>query len=570
MVQVFRSAPSAHLARSLRSTARPRPADFGIILAVLFILMSVPLLAQSPVASLTGKVTDSQNAGVPQATVLARQIDTGQTFRGVSSGEGDYSIPSLPIGLYEVTVQVTGFKTFRRTDIRLEVGQRLRLDIPLELGTASETVTVTAEIGRVQTDDSSLGSVVEVQRISDLPLNGRQPFSLVNIVAGVQPTSISANGFADSSNQGFSRIRFNGGPTLGNQFFLDGSADTIPAITEISVVPMADAVQEFRVETNDLKAEFGQTSGGVVNLVTKSGTNQLHGSAYEFLRNDSLDARNAFATQRDPVTGRIKPVLRYNQFGGTAGGPVVLPKLYDGRNRTFFFFGYEQWHYRSSSVQRATVMTPLERTGDFSNTRDSLGKVIPVYDPATTTPNPNGSGYIRSVFPGNVIPSSRLDKLSLSVLNYMPQPNAQPDNAFTHVNNYVSLANSPIDQDVIDTRMDHRISDMDSVFFRYTGTLNVTKANGYGLGVADPNARYDDRTNYNAMIGETHTFSANLLNELRFGVTRQDLTFQSPGVGQNWPQQLGYSSILPQDVFPAVTISGLIGVGYQSTYPEGY
>lgn len=578
MQHVFRSAPLARLAPQRfcgRSSADfthvlMRLALWPCLLAIFLILQSASLMAQAPTASITGSVADSQGLGVPSATVEATQTATGLTFKGVTSNDGQYSIPSLPIGDYSVTVQVNGFKTFHRTGITLEVAQRLRLDIPLELGSTTDTVTVTAEIPRVQTDDSSLGSIVEQQRITDLPLNGRQPFSLVNIVAGVQTTCLSCNGFADSSNQGFSRIRFNGGPTLGNQFFLDGTADTIPAITEISVVPMADAVQEFRVETNGLKAEFGQTSGGVVNLATKSGTNELHGSLYEFLRNDDLDARNAFATQRDKITGRIKPVLRYNQFGGTMGGPVRIPKLYDGRNRTFFFMGYEQWHYRSSSVTRGTVATPLERTGDFSQTRDSTGHMIPIYDPATTKANPAGNGYVRGLFAGNVVPATRIDSLSANVLKYMPLPNATPDNLFTNVNNYLSLPSSPIDQDVIDTRMDHRISDSDSAFFRYTGTLNVTKANGYGLGVSDPSARYDDRNNFNAAVGETHIFSPALLNEFRVGVTRQDLIFKSLGLNGNWPQKLGYSSILPQDVFPAVAIAGKIGIGYQSTYSEGY
>ncbi len=313
MQHVFRSATLARLAprgcRGQRLTNSvlilARLAFWPALLAILFAIQTTSLLAQSPDASITGKVTDAQGFGIPATTVEAVQTATGLTFKGMTSGEGEYSIPSMPIGAYSINVQVKGFKSFHRTGITLEVSQRLRLDIPLEIGDTAETVTVTAEIPRIQTEDSSLGSIVEQQRITDLPLNGRQPFSLVNIVAGVQTTCLSCNGFADSSNQGFSRIRFNGGPTLGNQFFLDGTADTIPAITDISVVPMADAVQEFRVETNGLKAEFGQTSGGVVNLVTKSGTNALHGSAYEFLRNDDLDPRNAFATQRDPITGRI-------------------------------------------------------------------------------------------------------------------------------------------------------------------------------------------------------------------------------------------------------------------------
>jgi len=153
------------------------------------------------------------------------------------------------------------------------------------------------------------------------------------------------------------------------------------------------------METNALKAEFGQTSGRVVNVATKAGTNQFHGSLYEFFRNDVLDARYAFSTQRDPLTGRIKPVLRYNQFGGTAGGPVILPKIYNGKNRTFFFGGYEQWRQKTSSLTRASVPTPAQRNGDFSTTLDSRGALIPLFDPATTRANSAGSGFVRDVLP---------------------------------------------------------------------------------------------------------------------------------------------------------------------------
>ena len=173
----------------------------------------------------------------------------------------------------------------------------------------------------------------------------------------------------------------------GNQFLLDGGANTVPVHNEIGVVPMVDAVEEFKVETNSLKAEFGQTSGGVINVVTKSGTNSLHGSLYEFVRNDSMDARNAFATQPDN-SGRIKPVLRYNQYGGTVGGPVYIPKLYNGKNKTFFFAGYEQWRFRNSELRFASVPTALQRNGDFSNTRDANGNLFPIYDPNTTPRQP--------------------------------------------------------------------------------------------------------------------------------------------------------------------------------------
>jgi hypothetical protein len=424
-----------------------------------------------------------------------------------------------------------------------------------------QVVTVNSSGPVIQTEQSSLGNIVDSAEIQDLPLDGRQPFTLALFVPGVRPTNNGADGFADSSNQSFSRIQINGGSTLGNQFFLDGAMDTVPAINEVSVVPMADSIRQFKVETNSLEAEYGQTSGGVVNLATKSGTNAIHGTAYEFLRNDALNARNFFSVP-DPITGKSRPVLRYNQFGGTVGGPIRLPHLYNGRDRTFFFFGYEQWHYRGASVQLTTVPTPAQRAGDFSSTFDVNGKVIPIYDPATTTPNPHGNGYVRSTFRGNVVPSGRFDSLALNVLKYLPLPNTTPQNALTNTNNFVSEQPSPSDQDVIAARVDHKISQNDLLFVRYAGNINTTRAIGYGLGPADPQARNDHRVNHNLAIGETHIFTPRILNEFRLSGARQVLTYKAPSAGGNWPSQLGYTSILPPDVFPSVQISGYMSLGY--------
>lgn len=261
--------------------------------------------------------------------------------------------------------------------------------------------------------------------ISELPLNGRQSFTLVLLVPGVQPTSSGSNGFADASNQAFSRLKINGGSTTGNQFLLDGAMDTLPTINEVSVIPMVDSIAEFRVMTNTLPAEFGQTSGGVVNLATKTGTNELHRTAYEFVRNDALNAVNRFAVV-NTATGSAKPKLRYNQFGGTVGGPVWISKIYNGHDKTFFFVGYEQWHQRSASIGYNTVPTPLQRSRDFSQARTSTGALIPIYDPNTTTPNPAGNGFVRTQFLGNAISPQRMDPLSLAVLKYIPLPNVTP------------------------------------------------------------------------------------------------------------------------------------------------
>jgi hypothetical protein len=535
-----------------------------LFLSALFLSLSA-LYAQSTVGSIAGTVTDPQGAGVPAAEVVATNQGTNLTYRGRSSDDGTYVIPALPIGPYEITTTVRGFKAFRRTNLRLEVGQRLRVDIALEVGQLTEVVNVTAEIARVQTEDSSLGTVVERKRIEDLPLNGRHVFNLVKIVGGVNPRSNATDGFAEISNQGFSQMRVNGGPAYGNQFNMDGVSNAAAVHNEISVVPMVDSVEEFRVETNALKAEFGQTAGGVVNVVTKSGTNEFHGSLYEFFRNDALDARNAFSTQPDPRTGRLKQVLRYNQFGGTVGGPVLIPKLYNGKNRTFFFAGYEQWRWRSTGSPRiGSVATEQQRGGDFTRTLDARGNLIPLFDPATTRANPAGSGFVRDPLPGNIVPRNRMDPLSLRVLAFMPLPNATPTDLNTNANNFVSLVGSLSDQGVTTVRLDHRFRETDSVFFRYSGTRNTREDRGWGLGAADPAARNDQRDNHNALVNYTKTLSPSLLNDLRFGLTRQWLPFLHPSFDQDWPKQLGFPAIIPQDAFPPAQIAGLLTIGNPS------
>ncbi|MBI3207750.1 MAG: TonB-dependent receptor [Candidatus Solibacter usitatus] len=532
---------------------------FFLAFAIAFVLTAV---AQTSLGTITGTVTDPQQSAAAGIEVTARNLDTSLTFKATSNETGVYVIPNLPVGSYDVTARGAGFKQTRRGGIVVEVAQRFRLDLELQLGDVAERVDVVAEIPRIQTEDSSLGTVVDQRRIEDLPLNGRHVFNLVKVVAGVVPRSNSTDGFAEVNNQTFSQMRINGGPAYGNQFFLDGVSNTAAVHNEISVVPMVDSVMEFRVETNAIKAEYGQTAGGVINAVTKAGGNQLRGSLYEFLRNDALDSRNAFSTQPDPRTGRTKQVLRFNQYGGTVGGPVWIPKIYNGRNRTFFYAGWEQWKWRSTGApQIGTVATEEQRGGNFSRTFDARGQLIPIYDPATTSPNPAGSGFVRTLFGGNLVPRTRFDALSVKVLPYMPLPNARPTDPITNVSNFVSLAKSTSDQTVSTTRIDHRIGDRDNLFFRYSFTWNVLKNAGWGLEFADPSARNDQRDNHNAVLAWTRTLSPTVVNDIRAGITRQYLPFLHPSFDQGWPAKLGYPSIIPQDAFPPVQITGFLTIG---------
>lgn len=536
-----------------------------VVLMTLMLAAVQPSVGQTSLATITGTVTDPQGSGIPNVKITVTNVATNLTYTRNSSEDGTYLIPQLPIGQYTLEATVTGFKTFQQSGINLEVAQRLRLDIRMDIGNVSESISVTAEIPRIQTEDSALGAVVERKRIEELPLNGRHVFNLVKIVPGVQPRNDTTDGFAEISNQAFSQIRINGGPGYGNQFFLDGAVNSAPVHNEIAVVPMSDAVEEFRVETSALKAEFGQTSGGVINVVTKMGTNEFRGSLYEFLRNDALDARNAFATQPDPRTGRIKQVLRYNQFGGTVGGPVWIPKVYDGRNRTFFFTGYEQWRWRATGSPRlGTVAPPEWRTGNLTTLRDGQGRQIPLFDPNTTRPNPAGAGFVRDPIPNNIIPSSRIDPLAARVLNYHPLPNATPTDPFTFANNYIALIPSSSDQGVSTVRLDHRLTEQDSIFFRLTSTRNTRRDRGWGLEEADPVARNDQRDNHSVILNYTRVVSPRVLNDLRMAVSRQWLPFLHPSFDQGWPAKLGYPSQIPQDQFPPVVISGLLGIGQAS------
>ena len=263
----------------------------------------------------------------------------------------------------------------------------------------------------------------------------------------------------------------------------------------------------------------------------------------------------------------MTPPLRYNQFGGTVGGPVWIPKIYNGHNRTFFYGGYEQWLYSAPSIMRATLPNAQERVGDFSNTRDSNGALIGVYDPATTQVNPKGNGYVRSVLPGNKVPTSRMDPVALNVLKYVPLPNVPAADPYTDTNNWLFLGNSPTKESTFNIKLDHRFSDADSTFVRFTDTKQTRVGSGYGLGVADSYslARTDHRNRYNTALSETHIFTPNLINEFRANALLFRLDFSNPSYGQGWPQKLGMPSTTPPDSFPTESITGFLTIGPNNT-----
>lgn len=513
-------------------------------------LLSLPLLAQQ---GILGTVTDPTGAAVPGAAIRIVNTGTNAAFQTSTNVEGFYTAPTLPVGSYSVTAEKTGFKKAVRSGITLQVDQRAEVDFRLDVGETSEAIEVTGEAPLVDTNSATVGKVVENRRIADLPLNGRNALALVMLTPGVKSQAGPTNsGFVDRGTA-LSAVSINGGPSSLNAFIIDGGNNNSAFLADINVNPTVDAVQEFKVQSNVMSAEYGFTAGGVVNIVTRGGTNTPHGSLYYFVRNDAFDARNAFAATKAP--------FRYNQYGGTFGGPVLLPKIYDGQNRTFFFFNYEGWQNRRFQSNILSVPTEAWRAGNFTSLMDATGRVIPVYDPATTTANPSGSGFVRSVFPNNTIPSSRLDPVSQKMLQFYPLPNRTPSNAFTNASNWIGQVNEQRHMNQYTVKADHRISDKNNISGRFLWYKHFND-NGFAAALPDPNVRQrlDNYLNYNTTINDTHTFTPSLLNEFRISVARQAFPFQAYSFNQGWIGKLGLPSSIPEGTLPRVD-NGLPGFG---------
>ena len=502
------------------------------------------LSAQQGRGTISGVVTDAQSAAVPSVSVEIRNIGTNAVFRAVTNESGFYTAPGIAVGDYQVAAEAAGFKKTVHSGITLEVDQKAVVNFTLEVGQVSEKIEVVGDAPLVDVSSSTVGKVVENRRIQELPLNGRNALALALFTPGVR-TSVGPTytGFGDRGVR-ISAMSINNSPGGMNGQLLDGNHNVLTWIDEVAVPPAVDAVEEFKVQSGSMSAEFGSTAGGVINLVTKSGSNAFHGTAYEFLRNDKFDARNTFSPSKDR--------LRYNQFGGSLGGPVR-------RDRTFFFFNYEEYRVRQGSPKIATVPVVDERRGNFSNTRDIGGILIPIYDPATT--RGSGATLARDRFPGNIIPTSRLDPAAQKVLEVIPLPNRTPTNLLTNSQNYQTEAVPTTDSEQYHGRVDHRLSEKNAIFGRISW-FNHRPFQKQVIFPGDMFGRKDDMSNKNIVLSDTHTFAPTLINEVRIGVVRQAFTFADASYGQDWPRKFGLPATVAPDVMPTVGITGYTGIGY--------
>jgi len=530
----------------------------GILLCLIASL--APLGAQTTSGAVVGTVTDPSGAVIGGASITVTNVDTSISVKATTDASGEYVVTPLSVGHYSVTVEATGFKRSIRTDITLNVQDRLRVDAKLEVGAVTDTVEVAAAAPMLETDTSYLGEVVDSQRIVDLPLNGRFFTRLAVLTAGTTPT---VHGARDENTGGFSS---NGVRPYQNNFLLDGVdnnslSEDLVSQQSFVIGPPPDAIAEFKVQTNSMSAEFGRSGGAVLNVTIKSGTNALHGTAYEFLRNSTLDAKNFFDSPTNPI-----PPFKQNQFGFSVGAPVLIPKLFNGKNRTFFFFDYQGTRIRTGQTFLATVPPDSWRTGNFSGYNQ-------IFDPTTTVTDANGN-TTRQPFSGNQIPLSRFNPIAAKLLSMFPEPNvAGLTSAFGVSNNYLSNPVEPNDTNQFDLRIDHRISESDSIFGRFSYSNNIDNPPGPippPLDAASFSSGNFLNRPRNLVITETHIFSPRIVNELRLGYSRNRSERLQFDANENLSAQLGIPGVpfsTNNGGLPQFGVSGLNNFGSSEYQP---
>jgi len=463
--------------------------------------LALPALrAQVATGNIRGAVLDASGAVVPEAMVLLTNTDTGLSRSVKTNARGEFAAPLLPLGDYRIAASYTGFQTKVLRGITLQVDQTAVLEIVLDPGAVTETVEVTTAAPLLTTQESSIGQVIENKRILELPLNGRNPFALGMLAGGVTQFS------GLTTNLPFTA---GGGRHSANDILLDGVDDNIRNFrgssgrNGITYIPSVDAVQEFKVKTNNFAAEYGRSAGYTVNATIRSGSNEFHGSAFEFLRNDKLDANNFVSN----FAGQRKSKFRQNQFGGTFGGPIVLPR-YDGRNRSFFFVDHQGTRIRQAATSSLSDLAPGSfRQGDFSRSERRL------YDPATRSLGPNGI-VTAELFSNNSVPRARMDPVALKIQDLIPMPNVGGSESTSR--NFLAASPRGTNWDQGDLKVDQRLSGANNLTVRFS--LSQQYQPNQGVYIYSPTElQFHTR---NAALIDTHVFSPTAINEFRFGFNR--------------------------------------------------
>lgn len=543
---------------------RLKGVDMRILLMVF--LLPLTLLAQGGSGTIAGTVTDHTGAVVADAKVVLTNEGTSFTREAVTNSSGQYAAYSMPTGKYRIAVEHPGFQKLVRAGVELTAADSLTVDLSLSIGNVQQTVEVTATAPLLQSQTAMVSSLISNEQIKEMPLKGRTFTSLLLLVPGAYSGSSNNLTTSPYAMRGDVNISVNGSSAQNNSYFIDGMVNRNLWLSTLIMVPTVDAIEEMRVLTSNYSAEYGQAAGAITVVQTKSGSNSLHGSLYEFLRNDKLDANTFFSNR----LGVEKPAFRRNEFGGTAGGPIR-------KDRTFFFADYQGIRVRQPLGVVSTIPTLAQRqmvqTGNFS------GLGVTVYDPETLHTGPKGAP-IRDAFAGNRIPLQRLDPAAVKLMGLLPQPTSP-----AATRNFVFNPNIQQRTDQFDARIDQNVGSADRLFFKYSydntnlttpGLLPVAanpgvpigeflSANGASTGTTTPLVNQSGTFNY------VKVFSPNVVNEVRLGVVRWNQNITPLGNSFNTATALGIGGININDKsggLPALTISGFQVIGDNSTFPE--
>jgi len=503
---------------------------FLCVLAVVLLAPAVALHAQTTNGSIQGTVTDPSGATVGGASVTGRNLDTGLTQSTTTTDAGNYSLPNLPPGRYSVTVEAPNMKKYSREGVTVATAATVSLDIPMQVGAVSDSVTVTADALQLQTATSDIGATVQSSLVANLPLavSGtiRNPVQFIELVPGFVG-GVDNNPGSNSSDD----FKVNGGQEGGTDILVDGvSISLVSPNTQWNKGVSSDAVQEFKVLQSNFSPEYGESGDGIISLTMKSGTNELHGSAYDYLRNTALDANS----WKNNLLGSKRSLDRQNDFGATIGGPVYIPKLYNGKNKTFFFFAYEGFRFQNGGTGTASFPNEDFRKGNFS----ALLPATQLYDPTT-----------HAAIPGNILtndPNFTPSTVMTEVFGLLPATNGSlTDNVTNHT---VSSTTA----NLFDVRVDHSLSEK----HRISGGFDYDNTRTGGSSDLGPifGSHLPQRTRY-ARVTDNYVFTPTLVNQLLFGFSRRYRAEVADSLGQGYPDKIGLKGV-QNTTFPCIKFTG--------------